>query len=196
MPTKTWAVGEEVLAADFNTYVQRQIVATFANAAARDAAISAPTAGMVCYLNDTQALQLYTAGAWVNIGGTTKPAYGQITATSGNFAQTALAITGLAGLPFTVPAGRRVKVTASGSLNATTPPTLIRPAIYQDGVQVALALVNMSTAFNHFTLQAILTPAAGAHSYALYCLADVGQGNVQAGATNPAFIMAEDIGGA
>lgn len=60
MPTKTWVVGEEVLAADFNAMVQKQVVATFANAAARDAALPAPTPGMVCYLNDTGKLYLYS----------------------------------------------------------------------------------------------------------------------------------------
>lgn len=48
MPTKTWAVGEEVLAADFNTYVQRQVVPTFASAAARNAAMASPAVGQMC----------------------------------------------------------------------------------------------------------------------------------------------------
>jgi len=60
VPTKTWVVGEEVLAADFNTFVQKQVVATFANAAARDAAIPSPTPGTACYLNDLGQLQIYT----------------------------------------------------------------------------------------------------------------------------------------
>lgn len=53
-------MGEEVLAADFNSMVQRQVVATFANAAARDAAIPAPAPGMMCCLIDTGTLQQYT----------------------------------------------------------------------------------------------------------------------------------------
>jgi hypothetical protein len=60
MPTKTWAVGEEVLAADFNAYVQRQVVATFANAAARNTALPSPTVGMVVHLADTGELLLAT----------------------------------------------------------------------------------------------------------------------------------------
>jgi hypothetical protein len=60
MPTKVWAVGEEVLAADFNAMVQRQVVATFPNAAARTAAIGAPTPGMASYLSDTGRLEVYT----------------------------------------------------------------------------------------------------------------------------------------
>ena len=45
MPQKTWIIGEQVLAADFNTYVQTQVVARFATVAARDAAWPAATAG-------------------------------------------------------------------------------------------------------------------------------------------------------
>jgi hypothetical protein len=59
MPTKTWTVGEEMLAADVNAYLQDQVVATFANAAARDAAIPAPTAGQAVYLTGTGQLQVY-----------------------------------------------------------------------------------------------------------------------------------------
>jgi hypothetical protein len=70
VPTKIWAVGEEVIAADFNAMVQRQVVATFANASARDAAIPAPTEGMVAYLIDAHSLQVYRNGAWTtNPGG-------------------------------------------------------------------------------------------------------------------------------
>jgi len=60
MPTKIWAVGEEVLAADFNDYVQEQVVATFPNAAARAAAITAPIPGMLTYLADVGRLEQYT----------------------------------------------------------------------------------------------------------------------------------------
>ena len=63
MATKTWVVGEEVLAADFNTYVQKQVVATFPNAAARDAALPAPTVGMLVHLADTTELLVATTTA-------------------------------------------------------------------------------------------------------------------------------------
>lgn len=60
MGFKIWAVGEEVLAADFNDYVQEQVVATFPNAAARTAAIPAPLPGMLSYLADVGRLEQYT----------------------------------------------------------------------------------------------------------------------------------------
>jgi len=55
MPQKTWVIGEEVLATDFNAYVQNQVVPRFATVAARDAAWPAATAGVgaVCTTQDT-----------------------------------------------------------------------------------------------------------------------------------------------
>jgi hypothetical protein len=64
MPHKVWVVGEEVLAADFNNYVQEQVIATFANAAARTAAIAAPTVGMATWLTDSQAFEIWDGAAW------------------------------------------------------------------------------------------------------------------------------------
>lgn len=67
MPTKTWAVGEEVLAADFNTMLQGQVIATFPNAAARTAALAAPAEGMVTYLADAKSYQRWTGSAWAPV---------------------------------------------------------------------------------------------------------------------------------
>lgn len=66
MPQKTWVVGEEVLAADFNTYVQNQVVPRFATIAARDAAWPAATAGSgaVCITTDTGTMYVVVGGAW------------------------------------------------------------------------------------------------------------------------------------
>lgn len=67
MPFKVWVPGEEVLAADFNTYMQQQVVAVFATAAARDAAITAPINGQTCYLQDAGALFWWNGTAWVSL---------------------------------------------------------------------------------------------------------------------------------
>src|SRR5262245_53980923 len=64
MPFKTWAVGEEVLAADFNSYVQRQVVAAFPNAAARTAALASPTKGMLTWLDDVARYEKWDGAAW------------------------------------------------------------------------------------------------------------------------------------
>ncbi len=51
MPTKVWQPGEEVTSAEFNPLVQEQVVPTFATPAERDAAITAPKVGQLCYVN-------------------------------------------------------------------------------------------------------------------------------------------------
>ena len=65
MPYKLWTVGEEVLAADFNAFVQEQCVATFPNAAARTAAISSPPEGMLTYLEDLNRYETWNGTAWM-----------------------------------------------------------------------------------------------------------------------------------
>jgi hypothetical protein len=67
---KKWATGDLVEATAFNSYVQNQIVGVYADSSARDAAFGGtgePTLaeGMVCYLNDTNELQIYSGSAWV-----------------------------------------------------------------------------------------------------------------------------------
>ena len=60
MPTKVWQPGEEVTSADWNAMVQEQVVATFATAAERDAAITSPKVGQLCYVRDLATLLEYT----------------------------------------------------------------------------------------------------------------------------------------
>lgn len=67
MPTKIWATGEDVLSADFNTYVQKQVVSTFADATARTAALLTPTAGQLTVLLDTNHIELWTGTAWITV---------------------------------------------------------------------------------------------------------------------------------
>jgi hypothetical protein len=66
---KTFATGDVLTAADTNGYLM-QGVWTFASAAARDAAVTSPQEGNVCYLKDTDAVMTYSGSAWVAVGGT------------------------------------------------------------------------------------------------------------------------------
>lgn len=65
---KTFATGDVLTAADTNGYLM-QGVWTFASAAARDAAVTSPQEGNMCYLKDTDAVQYYSGSAWVAVGG-------------------------------------------------------------------------------------------------------------------------------
>ena len=66
---KTFTTGEVLTAANVNGYLMQGIL-VFANAAARDAAITSPQEGQACYLKDTDAVLTYSGSAWVAVGGT------------------------------------------------------------------------------------------------------------------------------
>lgn len=64
---KQWQVAEVVDADDFQTYLQNQVVQVYANSTARGSALgTAVTAGMMSYLIDTGALQVYGT-AWADV---------------------------------------------------------------------------------------------------------------------------------
>jgi hypothetical protein len=66
---KLFNTGDVLTAAQVNTYLQEQVVMVFANAAARTTALASVLAeGMVSYLKDTNATEVYDGSAWVAIG--------------------------------------------------------------------------------------------------------------------------------
>jgi hypothetical protein len=66
---KLFNTGDVLTAAQVNTYLQEQVVMVFANAAARTTALSGVLAeGMVSYLKDTDAFEIYSGAAWVGYG--------------------------------------------------------------------------------------------------------------------------------
>lgn len=64
---KIWT-RETLSSADVQNYLQDQSVMVFASAAARTAAIPAPSAGMVSYLADVERWDGYSNGAWRYLG--------------------------------------------------------------------------------------------------------------------------------
>jgi hypothetical protein len=183
-------VGEEVLAADFNTYVQKQVVATFANAAARTAAIPAPTAGMVSYLTDVQVVQYYDGTVWraptgvighiemlVNSGGvTTAPAPSTLIVTA------------------TVPGGHRIKVSACVTMQQTVASSgAIHASIYQDSAPICQAVAVQPVGFVTLNAERVMTPAAGSHTWQVYVWTDAGNALI-AGTVSPGTLLVEDLG--
>lgn len=66
---KLFATGDVLTAAQVNTYLMQQTVMVFASSAARTTALSGVLAeGMVSYLQDTNATEVYDGSAWVSIG--------------------------------------------------------------------------------------------------------------------------------
>lgn len=69
MAYKVFTNGSPLPASDLNTYLMNQSVMVFANSTARSAALTSPTEGMVTYLEDTNAIEVYTGSGWVGVGG-------------------------------------------------------------------------------------------------------------------------------
>jgi hypothetical protein len=66
---RTFVAGEVLTASNINSFLMGQVVAIFADATARDAAIPSPTQGNLVYLQDTDALQKWNGTAWVPVTG-------------------------------------------------------------------------------------------------------------------------------
>ena len=66
---KTFTTGEVLTAADTNGYLMQGVL-VFDDAAARDAAITAPAEGQFAYTKDTNGLWYYDSSAWVASGAT------------------------------------------------------------------------------------------------------------------------------
>lgn len=67
---KDWSPGDVLTAADVDGYLMRQTVMTFADASARDTALSGVLdEGMVAYLEDTNVTTYYNGSSWEDIRG-------------------------------------------------------------------------------------------------------------------------------
>jgi len=64
MAYKVFANGYPLQASELNNYLMNQSVIVFASSSARSAALTTPTEGMVTYLEDTNALEIYNGSAW------------------------------------------------------------------------------------------------------------------------------------
>lgn len=82
---KTFTAGSVLTASDVNNFLMEQSIMVFATTAARDAAITAPEAGMVAYINTSdvnRGFYIYNGTAWQRGGGWNMP-WGLMPATSG-----------------------------------------------------------------------------------------------------------------
>jgi hypothetical protein len=70
MPYKLFSTGEVLTATNVNSYLMRQTVMVFADAASRTTALSGVlTEGMISYRTDAKVMELYNGTAWVDFTG-------------------------------------------------------------------------------------------------------------------------------
>lgn len=67
MAYKVFSNGDALTGSELNTYLMNQSVMVFASTAARDAALTAPTEGMVVWLQDANKYVYYTGSAWSDL---------------------------------------------------------------------------------------------------------------------------------
>ena len=65
---KNFVTGTTLLEGDLDNYLMAQSIMSFADAAARDAALTSPSEGMHAFLKDTNKLVYYDGAAWQNSG--------------------------------------------------------------------------------------------------------------------------------
>jgi hypothetical protein len=191
---KTWAVGEEVLAADFNNLVQTQVVAQFPNVAARDAWAGPPN-GALCVTTDTNTVWQRSGGVWVGI----KPyntAWGEVarvTAT-GNGPLTAAVEMTVNTAAWTAVAGRRYRVRSriwvveGAALGTMTGRIHDGTAVIEQSAIIVAA--NTQTIID---TEVEVTPSAGAQSYTHRILSNQ-SANLAGAATQRHFLVVDDVG--
>jgi hypothetical protein len=64
MPFKTFVAGEILTASDVNTFLGAQAISVFADATARDAAITSPVEGQFAFRTDDDVLEYWDGSAW------------------------------------------------------------------------------------------------------------------------------------
>jgi hypothetical protein len=67
MPRKEFESFTRLDASDVNTFLMDQVVQSFAGTAARGSAITEPVDGMVTYLEDSNAVQVYKSDDWASL---------------------------------------------------------------------------------------------------------------------------------
>lgn len=123
--------------------------------------------------------------------------YAQATANQGGVTSPPVDLTGLS-VAATVGTARRIRITGSVAANNATAGVNMILYINEGATRLQKRITIESAAGNEEGIHAevILTPTAGAHTYKLQLEMGGAGGNLIASATQPAFILVEDIGAA
>lgn len=122
-------------------------------------------------------------------------AYAEVTANQAPIT-TEVDITGLS-VTVTVPAGRRIRISSALGLTSTVNDDVGFMRISEDATNLAFAQAKLNTNTENVFASVVLTPSSGAHTYKIRAARTSGTGNLTVGAaaTNPAYILVEDITG-
>lgn len=199
---KTWAALEEVTAANMNSYVRDQTIQVFTNSATRNAAITAPTKGLVSYLTDSGTIETYygaTTGwkpPWALPWGLV--ASGSSSTNSANLT-TSFATTNVVSSSFTKYVGRTYKIEVSAlmlALSASLQTTEFR-VVSSAGPTATLTNISISgTAYYTVSGFVYVTPLSSAsETWTLQAKAAGGGGTAAiVNATVAGKILVHDIG--
>lgn len=123
-------------------------------------------------------------------------AYAEVTANQATIT-TAVDLTSLT-TTLTLVANRRVRITGFIKMFSSVANDIGRLLIDGDGttLQIAQTLLPSTSQSVFLTCSVVVTPTAASHTYKLQAARGAGTGNItmQAAATNPAFILVEDLG--
>lgn len=194
MPQKTWVVGEEVLAADFNNYVQNQTVPAFASVAQRDAQWTGPPAGAVCVTTDTGSFWQRIGAVWWKPFG--RAGYAERTSNAGP--QGAEAAAGVS-ITVTVPAGRLLRLeTGVRAINnsASNGGAFLRIKEGSTVIYETYYIARADLAGNGGMMGRTISPTAGAHTYGIYLEGNPGTATIIASTSYPCWLEAIDMGAA
>lgn len=194
MPQKSWAVGEEVLAADFNSYIQNQVVPVFASTALRDSQWISPPNGALCVVTATNNVYERVSSSWY----TPLCALGHVERTTDAGPQgPEAAVSGLS-LTITVPSNRRVRLEHGVSRINTGSASGVAILRIKEGATVIYETqypANASFAGPGGTSGRVITPSGATHTYFLTLEGFGATATIAAGATYPFWFEARDVGG-
>lgn len=119
MPYTTVVAGTTATAAWANANVRDQVVTPFANAAARDSAITSPIEGMLAYLQDVDLVTYYNGSAWAPMPGS-HIAYANRTTSSSTTTTTEIGVLRLDSVPIVSGVSYRIWTSPISLLSTVT----------------------------------------------------------------------------
>lgn len=202
---KVFSSATKATAADINNYLMTQAVMTFATAAARDSAITAPVQGMAAYIksgDSSEGLYTYNGTSWRKGPGWNAP-WGVVgRATTSSASSTTTSTTDWSGLSVTWTAinNRVYRTMASGMITSNnTGGSDYASLIITDGSNTQLAgaqAIVQNTVYEGRFVQYLEAGVTGSQTRKVRILRNSGAGSVSgyASATWQASIVVEDLG--